>query len=698
MEPPEDEEGLLRSAALQNANIIRQARQRAEQELVRAKEELEMKTRELAYSLALTRATLEATTDGLLVTDAAGHVTDCNERFLEMWQIPKATTERRKHRELLEEPAKKFREPEAFFARIQEIYTSWPPETFDTLEFLDGRVYERFSKIQLVNRKPVGRVWSYRDITESKRVEFALREQTEWFSVTLSSIGDAVITVNNECRVTYMNPIAEGFTGWSTSEAAGKPLPEVMRMVNETTRQPAVNPIDMALSEGRVVGLANHTILISRNGTELPIEDSAAPIKDPSGKIIGAVMVFHDVSERREREKALARLYDGEQQARGAAEQANKAKDDFLAALSHELRTPLTPVLAILSNLSGDPVVPEALVPDLEIVRRNVEVEARLIDDLLDLTRIDRGKLALHLESVQASRLVEDAISICLNDLNSKHLSLVRELEATDAAIIGDRLRITQVLWNLLKNSIKFTPEGGLITIRTRTVSGTAGKRFQIEVQDTGMGIEPGEVERLFKAFEQGSHHVTRNFGGLGLGLAISSGIATSHGGTLTAASAGKGKGSVFTLTLPYEDAAGRSPPARLAAPAASGNPERKLRILLVEDHQDTSVILGRILRKMGHYVVQASTIVAANQAAEEEFRGEGLDLVISDLGLPDGSGLEMMKKLSGAHDVRGIALSGFGRDSDIEQSMAAGFSRHLTKPINVLALRKTIVELMAEG
>ena len=277
-------------------------------------------------------------------------------------------------------------------------------------------------------------------------------------------------------------------------------------------------------------------------------------------------MVFHDVSERREREKALARLYDGEQQARGAAEQANKAKDDFLAALSHELRTPLTPVLAILSNLSGDPVVPEALASDLEIVRRNVELEARLIDDLLDLTRIERGKLALHMESIQVTRLVEDAISICLKDLDAKRLSVVREFEATDVAIMADRLRITQVLWNLLKNSIKFTPEGGSITFRTRTVSGAGRKRFQLEVQDTGMGIEPGEVERLFKAFEQGSHRVTRNFGGLGLGLAISSGIATSHGGTLTAASGGKGKGSTFTLTLPYGNAAEATSPTRLAS------------------------------------------------------------------------------------------------------------------------------------
>jgi CheY-like chemotaxis protein len=273
----------------------------------------------------------------------------------------------------------------------------------------------------------------------------------------------------------------------------------------------------------------------------------------------------------------------------------------------------------------------------------------------------------------------------------------VRDFEAKGLVITADRLRIIQVLWNLLKNSIKFTPEGGTVTIRTRAVSDDAGKQFRLEVEDTGMGIEAGEMEHLFKAFEQGGRHITRNFGGLGLGLAISFGIAVSHGGTITVASAGKDKGSIFTLTLPYKEASEEPFPARSASSPQAAKTDRPLRILLVEDHADTAAILGRILRKMGHEVVHAPTVDAALKTADQEFRGAGIDLVISDLGLPDGSGLEMMQKLSTVHDVRGIALSGFGRDSDIEQSLAAGFARHLTKPINVLALRKTIVELMLE-
>jgi PAS domain S-box-containing protein len=694
MEPPE-EERLLRSAALQNASTIRAARTRAEDELLKAKDDLELKTRELAYSLAMTRAAFEATTEGILVTDAGGHVTDYNEKFVQMWGIAGGMEEHSQHSSIQNSAAQQFGDPAQYLARLQEIYASWPPETFDLLEFADGRVFERHSKIQRVHKAPVGRVWTYRDTTESRRAERSLREQAEWFSVTLGSIGDAVITVNADCRVNYLNPMAEKYTGWSSADAAGKPIAEVMRIVDEATRKPASNPIDSALTEGRIVGLGNHTILVGRDGAEHPIEDSAAPIKDPSGRTIGAVMVFHDVSERRENERSMARLYDGEQQARGAAEKANKAKDEFLATLSHELRTPLTPVLGVLSSLPTDGSIPEELAADLEIVRRNIEVEARLIDDLLDVTRITSGKLELHFERVRVAAMVDEAIGICRPDMDGKRISLERDLGSGGVEIAADRLRITQVLWNLLKNSIKFTPEGGRIMVRSHTESHVEGERVIIEVEDSGMGIEPSEMDRLFKAFGQAGRHITQQFGGLGLGLAISSGIAASHEGTLTAFSRGKGQGSTFTLTLPCGDLKAASPAAtrRNVSPGKTDGGAR-LRILLVEDHADTAVILTRLLSRMGHEVLHAATVADGLALAEREIAGLGLDLVVSDVGLPDGSGMDLMRKLSSSHGLRGIALSGFGRDADIEQSLAAGFSRHLIKPINSALLRKTILEL----
>jgi PAS domain S-box-containing protein len=696
----EDEDQLLRSVALQNANSILLLRQRAEEQIFQAKEELERKTQELAHSLSMMRATLESTTDGILVVDDRGKATGFNQKFVEMWRMPREIMESGEDQKMLEVACAQLQDPSQFLARVREIYASSPAESHDLLEFADGRVFERFSKIQCINERNVGRVWSFRDITERKRAEQELREQSERFRVTLGSIGDAVITVDTHCRVTFINANAEALTGWSSAEAVGQPVGEVLRLVSERTREPAANPIERALAEGIVAGLSHYTNLIRRDGSEIPIEDSAAPIKNPGDEIIGAVMVFHDVSERRQKELALERSYEAEQQARGAAEQANQAKDLFLAALSHELRTPLTPVLAILSSLRQDAAIPAVLAEDLETVRRNVELEARLIDDLLDLTRITRGKLALHCERVPLRRMIEDAINTCPIDLAAKRLTLVRDFEQPERTILADSARITQIIWNLLKNSIKFTPAGGTITVRSRVFP--AESRVTIEVQDTGIGIDADHLDRVFDAFEQGDRKITRQFGGLGLGLAISKAIAESHQGTLTAASAGHGCGSLFRLTLPLTAvpeseafAGSKKGPSTPSAPVALSMGQRPIRILLVEDHADTAAILARLLRSIGHYVLRADTVTAALQVAEKEMGATGIDLVISDLGLPDGSGLDLMRELSTRYGLRGIALSGYGMDSDLEQSTAAGFSHHLVKPIDIALVRSTIQEMI---
>ncbi len=704
METEDDEVKRMRSVALQNATAILLARQRAERELLEAKDALERKTEELALSLAMVRATLESTTDAVFVTNAAGEVTGFNQNFVEMWHVPPDLMEGKGHRQILEATSRLFRDPASFRAAIERIYSLSPPETFDLLELVDGRVIERFSKTQRIEQRHVGRVWSFRDVTEHKRAERELREQSEWFKVTLGSIGDAVITVDTASRITFLNPVAEKLTGWSTSDAIGQLVDEVMCMVEEDSRSSTQNPTHRALSEGIVLGLANHTILTRRDGTEIPIEDSAAPIRNPAGAIIGAVMVFHDVAERRQKELALKQSYQAEQEARTVAEHANQAKDHFIAALSHELRTPLTPVLAILSTLHQDAAIPEALAEDFETVRRNVELEARLIDDLLDLTRITRGKLHLHYEVVSAGRIIEDAINTCQTDLKAKRLTLRRELAEPHPTVHVDSARVSQVLWNLLKNAIKFTPAEGTITVRSRADPGPVGPQLIIEVQDTGIGMDAADAERVFQAFEQSDRSIARQFGGLGLGLAISKGIAESHRGTLRGSSPGKGCGSTFTLTLPcgsFELPYRGVPPVSPAtvpaenAPLASGVRQRPLRILVVEDHVDTAAVLARLLRRMGHDVVSAQNILEATAVADREMGRGGIDLLMSDLGLPDGSGQDLMRTLSAKYRLKGIALSGYGMDSDLEQSAAAGFSRHLVKPIDVALLQSTIEQLM---
>jgi PAS domain S-box-containing protein len=1241
------EEELLPSTAEQDATDMLAARRRAEGELRDTQDRLETTTRELNCSIALMRATLDATTEGILVTDAEGRVTGYNQRFLEVWHITPEQIERlERHLDLVPDVEQQLADPGLFKKRLQEIYASTPPETYDLLELRDGRVIERFSRTQELDQKNVGRVWSFRDITDRRNTEEELRQQREWFQVTLSSIGDAVITTDTHLLVTFLNPIAESMTGWKLDEARGKPLEEVFRIVDERNGQPVASPVARALAENAVVGLANHTALVSRGGKRIAIEDSAAPIRDNQGRVTGAVMVFHDVTERRRAEEALrqseerfrasfnqaavgmaiadlkgrfgevnqrfldilgytreelgkltfrelthpddlpptvaeverllrgekssyslekryirgdgtpvwsfttvtllrnaageperfmgiieditarktgeealirlaavvessddaiiskslegiinswnkgaerifgytareilgkpvttlipaelveeeprilgklrsgeridhyetmrlrkdgklihvsitvspikdsngtiigaskiarditervraeeslresearfrqladampqivwtataegefdyfnlrwhdslhgdgrdrvadwksalhpddaggffkawrksiesgdafqseyrfksrdgsyrwhlgralpvrdsrgavgrwygtstdiheqrlvtealreeyavteqlrqvatalateldlsrvvqiitdagtkisrakfgaffynvlddsggsymlytlsgvnrehfekfpmpratelfgpafrdggviriddvtedtrlgksspfsgvpdghlpvrsylavpvfsrsgdvlgglffghdsagvftekdekavlaiaaqasaamdmARTYQSEQHARSAAEQANKAKDHFIAALSHELRTPLTPALAILSDICHGDTVPDELREDLETVRRNVELEARLIDDLLDLTRITRGKLELHCALVPINRMIEDAVNTCMVDFEAKRITLRRDLMMPPPIVYADSARITQIFWNLLKNAVKFTGEGGSVVIRSRIIERDGARAVCIDVQDTGIGIEPDHLSRVFDAFEQGDRSITRQFGGLGLGLAISQAIAESHSGTLAAASEGAGRGSTFTLMLPVyagphvdplpEDALGNK--SRSGRTASGGGKKGMLNILLVEDHEDTAAILSRLLGRMGHHVRRAgSTADALRIAAEAQ---PAVDLVMSDLGLPDGSGLDLMRELSSRYQLKGIALSGFGMESDIRQSSEAGFSHHLVKPVDINALRAALEDVRKE-
>lgn len=307
MNPSDEEESILHSVALQNAQSILLARQRAEEELVRAKEALELKTRELAHSLAMMHATLESTTDGILVTDGGGKVTDFNEKFVDMWQMPREVMDSTDHRQLLKVNSRYFKEPGEFLARIDDIYLQSPPQTYDLLELADGRVFERFSRIQFVDERSVGRVWSFRDITDFRVAEETLRKQSEWLRVTLASIGDAVVTTDTQGRVVFLNGMAQTLTGWTQQEAQGRQLAEVFQIIDEQSRQSVEDPAARALKELNIVGLTNHTILVARDGTETPIDDSAAPIRDDKGQTHGAVLVFRDIAERRKAEVALRR-------------------------------------------------------------------------------------------------------------------------------------------------------------------------------------------------------------------------------------------------------------------------------------------------------------------------------------------------------------------------------------------------------
>lgn len=409
------------------------------------------------------------------------------------------------------------------------------------------------------------------------------------------------------------------------------------------------------------------------------VSEKGRAILDSAGHAVRFIGTILDITESKTAAMALER-------AKQQAEDANRAKDQFLAMLSHELRTPLTPVLMTITHLRRDPTLSDEILRDLEMVQRNVELEALLIDDLLDLTRIAHGKLELHSDAVNVHTCLEHALTIAAADLTNKQLTVTRRMEATEHHCWADAARLQQVFWNLINNAVKFTPTGGTIEIRTRDAP---GHHVVTEIQDSGVGIEPDVQPRIFNAFEQGSPSVTSKFGGLGLGLAVSKRIIDLHHGSISVSSEGRGKGTTFTVVLRAMETSLLDGPVYYVQDAAPQT--SRARILLVEDHGDTAHVLLRLLKKNGYDAGHASNICSAEQLAHQQ----RFDLVISDLGLPDGSGLDLMRRLRDRFGMPGIALSGYGMDEDLAASKAAGFAEHFTKPVDPERLRIAVERLV---
>ena len=654
--------------------------------------------------------------------------------------------------------------------------------------------------------------WALRRIQQAIA---SVDRQKQLLAVTLASIGDGVMVTDTQGCVTYLNHEAERLTGWTTQEASDQPLSSIFHIINEQTREPAQSPADSVLRQGEVGGPANHTLLIARDGREIPIDHSAAPMRDSEGVIQGVVLVIRDFTQRRHAEESLhnaaqrlkshlqhspvaviefdtdlritrwtdaahrifgwtvdevlgrgmweipwiceddrakvagvsaqllagtqpcivspnrnlrkdgsviwcewynsslrdehgkldsifsvvldvtqrVKAQEAAQHARIAAETASKAKDHFIAVLSHELRNPLNPVLAAATMLRRDPRFDANAVEQLEIICRNVELEARLIDDLLDMTRIERGKVELERRRVKLCAIIRRAAEVCMPEIIAKRLDFRMDLGHTTSWVEGDAARLEQVFWNLIKNAVKFTPAGGWVSVRCRH---DKEDHVVAEVSDSGKGIEKVDLDRIFNAFEQAERSITRQFGGLGLGLTISKTMVEMHGGSISVHSEGQGKGSTFTVRLPMLRAQARDPAippitTEASPPAALG----RLRILLVEDHADTARIMGIFLRSRGQVVETADTVAAALKLAEEQ----PFDLLLSDLGLPDGTGLELMRALRARGSrLPGIALSGYGQEKDVQQARDAGFIAHLTKPVSLPRLEEAIARIAGNG
>jgi signal transduction histidine kinase/CheY-like chemotaxis protein len=459
--------------------------------------------------------------------------------------------------------------------------------------------------------------------------------------------------------------------------------------MNELTRREAPSPVGRVLQERTVVGLANHTLLIAADGTERAIDDSGAPIRGGEDRIVGVVLVFRDVTERRrldqerqiaihERELLLAR----ERHSRAEAERANQVKDDFVAMVSHELRTPLSAIMGWTNVLRSKEKEEnqDVLRHGLEVIARNAQIQAQLISDLLDVSRITSGKLLLEPERVDLAALVEESVEAVQHGAEEQGVTLVNQVERRPPPTIGDPGRLKQVLWNLLMNAIKFTPKGGRVSVLLRATEAHA----EILVIDTGVGIRSEDLGAIFQRFGQAGATTTRRYGGLGLGLAIARHLVELHGGSLRAASEGEGRGSTFTIELP------------LAVPVEEGSMETSetptplddrmtlqgMTVLVVEDEADMSSMIRLILEEHGARVLTASSAPAALAQLDQ-----GVDILLSDIRLPDVDGYELIRRIRRRGDdlahIPAVALTAFARSEDHTRAMRAGFQAHIAKPFD---------------
>jgi PAS domain S-box-containing protein len=514
---------------------------------------------------------------------------------------------------------------------------------------------------------------------DNARLYRQAEEQRERLRVTLASIGDAVITTDTSGRITFMNLAAESLTGWTHDEAAGHELMEVFTIIDEESRRTIESPVPRVFRDDDTITLAHHTILVNREGAEIPIDDSCAPIRNADGEIDGMILVFRDDSSRRQAEQSL-------RQAKEAAESINHAKDRLLAVLSHELRTPLTPALGAVQMMAAIPDLPEELRMFIDIIQRNIEVETQLIDDLLDLTWLQQGTVEIQCESLDLHLLLEQVAEFCRHEIEGKEMQLQMQLHALRHRVKGDHARLQQSFRNIIANAVKFTPEGGTIVIRT----GNSGPgTIRVEIEDNGIGIDQSSLNRIFDPFEQEEQTIYRHYGGLGLGLAISRALIELHGGRVSVRSAGKDRGTTFVVELAMEEA--EVPLNQQSPPPDQSSGRVPVRILIVDDHADTSMVMKLLLERRGYTVLTADSVHSALAVAASE----GFDLLVSDIGLPDGSGHELIEQLKAYRTVPSIALSGFGMEEDIRRSKEAGFDEHMTKPVSFQQLHEVIERLL---
>ncbi|HEV7914116.1 MAG TPA: ATP-binding protein [Albitalea sp.] len=749
MDAGDREDELLRSVALRNASAILLARQRAEEELVRAKDALESRTRELAHSLSLMQATFESTADAILVTDLLGKVLVFNQRFLEVWGLPEEAVRDGEHQRLVHSVRGLFRDPDQVAATIQRVYASGGMELLDTLELLDGRVYERFSRPQVVDGVAVGRVWSYRDITARRHAEEALRDEARVLDL-LNRTGTAIASTLDLSTLlqtvtdaaTQMSGAQIGAFFYNTTDGSGDAFalyalsgapreafdsfghPRATPLFGPTFRGEAPVRCDDVLADPRYGGWGPHHG-IPRDHP--PVRSYlGVPVTLRHGETVGGLFFGHarpgvftarterlmvgiasqaavaiDNARLYEEAKRVAlereRLVDAERAARADIARVSRLKDEFLATLSHELRTPLTAVLGWARVLLRKKDDAETMARGLDTIERNATAQAQLIEDLLDMNRIISGKVRLDVQPTDVARVVEAAIDAIGPSADAKGIRVRTVLDPGAGPVAGDPNRLQQVVWNLLTNAVKFTPRGGKVDIVLERVN----SHLELAVTDSGMGVAPEFLPHVFDRFRQADSSTTRSHGGLGLGLSIVKQLVELHGGSVRALSEGEGRGATFVVCLPLAALRGDAPrahPTRSGVVASLGVPVdlTGVKVLVVDDEPDAREVIKQLLTEYRAEVHMAGSVSEA-LAAVQSLRP---DVVLSDIGMPERDGYHLIGAIRRLPPERGgrtpaIALTAFARSEDRTRAMLAGYQVHVAKPIEPHELVATVASLV---
>lgn len=537
------------------------------------------------------------------------------------------------------------------------------------------------------------------DISEEKRVEAA----QAYLAAIVESSNDAIVGKTLKGIITSWNRGAERLFGYTAADILGLPINTLI----PPDRQGEEEEILKQLRRGERIEQFE-TVRMRKDGTPVDVSLTISPIKDGSGRIIGASKVARDISERKRADAEREELLRRERAARAEAQAANRSKDEFISLVSHELRSPLNSILIYSQMLNSHPNDVEEVRQTCEIIERNARTQLRLIEDLLDTARIVRGKLQIDKHPTDIVPVLADALDVARPMAEAKGIELRAHYGERSGMVDGDSVRLQQVIGNLLSNAIKFTPAGGRVELWLER----SGEELCIVVSDTGAGIDPATLPYIFDRFRQNDSSSARRHGGLGLGLALAKHLVELHGGTIEAASEGVGYGSTFTLRLPLAwqtGSSGAEPPVlrhegadRLTATAKVEG----VSVLAVDDQQDARTALASFLSRCGASVTAVSSGGEALSILAGQASSERPDVFICDIAMPGEDGYTVMKQVRTLEAARGIkmsqrmpaiALTALASREDWVRALRAGFNMHVPKPVEPAELATIISSLVRE-